>query len=248
MRLLKNIIEPKRLLIAWQKPDGASTSLSNENLSQEYRPKGKRYIVGELVCKNNREFTLHYFLNTEDFKEAMNQGFQGYPAFDISLEYHRNVFDIFARRIPPRSRSDFDEYLKFYRISPGVEISDFALLGYSGAKLLSDGFSLIHPFENVVLPCELTIEVAGFRYGQGMDKINQEGFLGHEVTIKEEPENEFDQEAIGIFYDDIRIGYINRGQKNTFHNWLQHNTVKAVIERINGSKLRPNVLLYVWVS
>ncbi|HEX4044328.1 MAG TPA: hypothetical protein VHZ76_01510 [Gammaproteobacteria bacterium] len=60
--------------------------------------------------------------------------------------------------------------LEGLRLQADVQISDFALLGYSGAKLLSDGFSIIHPFAHANGPCELLLEAAGYRHIQQSDK------------------------------------------------------------------------------
>lgn len=239
MQLLTNIIEPKRLLLAWQASDATSS------------PKGKRYIIGELVREldHTGNIFFRYMVDSKDFTDAKNLGFQGYPAFNIESENHQNAFDTFARRIPPRTRSDFQEYLKFLRIDPNVIISDFALLGYSGASLPSDAFSFIHPFENVIPPCELVIEIDGFRYHAGQDKKLHDDFKGSEVTIEKEPNNQYDKDAIKICHEGDIIGHIKRGQTEAFSGWIDKNcNIKAVIEKINGIPDRPNVLLYVWVK
>ena len=58
---------------------------------------------------------------------------------------------------PPRSRGDFGRFLGALRIKADAEISDFALLGYSGAKLPDDDFTVIHPFENASVPFEFMV-------------------------------------------------------------------------------------------
>src|SRR4051812_28394155 len=124
MHLIQKIIEPKRLLIIWQ-------ALQNEIGT------GKRYIVGELEHQHNNTL-LRYYLNTPDFKDAIALGFKGFVFFDLNQEIHDlNVMGALARRIPPRERTDFDDFLRYNRIEPSVgrTMSDFALLGYTGGKL-----------------------------------------------------------------------------------------------------------------
>jgi len=52
------------------------------------------------------------------------------------------------------------------RLKPDIHLSNFALLGYPGAKLPSDGFSIIHPFNDAKSEVELILEAAGFRHIQ----------------------------------------------------------------------------------
>src|SRR4030042_2769470 len=96
------------------------------------------------------------------------------------------------RRLPPRSRGDFGRYLDSLRIQKDAEISDFALLGYSGAKLPDDDFTVVNTFENAVPPFELLLHVQGYRYYVArlpLASIKP----GQEANFQAEPENEFDQ-------------------------------------------------------
>lgn len=148
------------------------------------------------------------------------------------------------RRLPPRTRGDFPQYLEGLRLKPNVEISNFGLLGYSGAKLLSDDFSIIHPFDHTEGPCELLLEAAGYRHLQNQNKtsiqIDQSAFFTKEF-------NEVTQEEIiRIDVDGIHIGYVNRGLVPTFLDWMKNNRIEgAWVEKINGSPGKPAVYLYV---
>lgn len=230
--IIKHIHEPKTLLLVWQPPEGTSRV---------------RCIVGELIREElSGVVTLKYLEGTADFRKASELGFVGYPAFsNTRKEYHNGVVDAFLRRLPPRSRGDFKNYLELLRLDVNSEFSDFALLGYSGAKLPSDGFSIINPFEDVIGPCEFVTEVAGFRY---RDISIEDVSVGDEITLVPEPNNEYDTMAIKVMLGANHIGYINRGQLKAFHIWLANNNVKASIERVNGRDNRPLIYLYVEIS
>src|SRR3990167_8972072 len=126
MRFIEHIIEPTKLLLAWQSSD------------EKHRT---RYIVAELTSTRD-DVELVYLPETKDFIEAQKHGFKDYPAFQDINKTHHHVLDAFMRRLPPRKRGDFSQYLESLRLKPDTKMSDFALLGYSGAKLLSDGFSI----------------------------------------------------------------------------------------------------------
>ncbi|MCD6038940.1 MAG: hypothetical protein K0S27_340 [Gammaproteobacteria bacterium] len=76
-----------------------------------------RYIVAELNRMENG-INLTYLVNTEDFRKAQNKGFKSYTAFQDIHKIHHNVLDAFMRRLPPRTRGDFSEYMEGLRLKP----------------------------------------------------------------------------------------------------------------------------------
>lgn len=232
MRFIEHIIEPTELLLAWQ-------SSSEEDRS--------RYIVGRLH-RTDAEITLQYLVDTPDFRKARDIGFDLYPAFKDEHTTYSNVLDAFMRRLPPRKRGDFPQYLEGLRLKPDVDVSDFALLGYSGAKLLADGFSIIHPFNNVKGPCEILTEVAGFRHIKKNDGI--EAKIDTPVSFEiEEFHPVTQQPAIKIITNGTHLGYVNRGLIATFLNWIADNRItNAWVEKANGTPDRPTAYIYVEVA
>lgn len=255
---IRHVIEFDKLLLLWQAP-----------VSKD--PSRLRYIVGEIVRKipgkselqskpenleissESEQITLHYLKDSTDFKKAQSLGFDGYAAFKIDkIDHTINVLDAFMRRLPPRSRTDFSEYLKNLRLPENLSssLSDFALLGYSGAKLPSDGFSIIPCFESVPKPFEFLMEVAGFRHldQQAEIKLN-EIILGTPAQFEKEPQNPIDPHAIRILMQNQKIGYVPRGYLSAFHQWMEKAyTLKGVVERKNGEITVPSLYLFVAVS
>lgn len=232
MHFIEHIIEPNKLLLAWQSSD------------EEHRT---RYIVAELNRAKNDQIMLAYLVNTDDFRKAQSKGFESYPAFpDINKTYD-NVLDAFMRRLPPRTRGDFPQYLEGLRLKPDLQLSDFALLGYSGAKLPSDGFSIIHPFNSVLGACELLVEAAGYRHIKKNNdiKIN----TNDPASFSKEFNDATQAEAIHITSNGQHIGYINRGLIPAFIDWMQTERITdAWIEKINGVPGKPTAYIYVKIS
>lgn len=232
MRRIEHIIEPDRLLLFWQTP--------GERL---------RMLVAELI-RNGDDADLVYLKNGEDFSNAQNSGFEGYPGFDIEKDIHKNVLTSFMKRLPPRSRGDFDRFLDALRINPDIkdEITDFALLGYSGAKLPDDDFTVIHPFEKASVPFELMLPVQGYQHYQEqlpLDKLSED----MQAYFEAESDNPHDPEAVKIIVNGVIAGYVCRGLTRSFHKWMQANlTITAYIERINGTQQKPAVYLYISVE
>lgn len=239
MNWIEHIVEPKRLLLVWQAPD--------------HMLNRRRYAVGE-VSFNGERFVFQYFdqsrfeIENDGAKLLTLEplGFQGYAAFKTKQAIHREgVLETLLRRLPPRDRSDFAAYQQHFRIKPDTKISDFALLAYTEAKLPNDGFSLVDPLQHDVQWCERMLEVAGFRH-----HTPQNGALsvGANVELRCEPENLYDKNAVGVFFDGHSIGYLNRLQALTFSHWMTERHVLAKLERINGTADRPTAYVFVRVA
>lgn len=232
MRFIQHLIEPDRLILTWQAQDTPSRS---------------RYIVGQLVRKGTR-VELQYFFGSADYIEAASHGFRGYPAFPNKegATHDNQVVEAFIRRLPPRSRSDFSRFLELRGINSNEKISDFALLGYTGARLPDDGFELVHPFDEVTEPYELIIEIAGFRYASEVpiDNLSEE----QAVDFVRDSENPHDARAIRIEHNGRKLGYLDRGRLDLFHKHLDAgDAIQGEIVRKNGTAERPLVYVYTQI-
>jgi hypothetical protein len=237
---LENICEPTLLILAWQAPD---------HLKERFR-----WAVGE-VKSTSDGFSLRYFAPGQEFEnhnggrtfdQIIALGYAGYAAFPIKVREHTSgVLEAFNRRLPPRGRSDFAEYMKHFRLKDYSSLSNFALLGKTEATLPSDGFSIVDPLDGSASCCDLLLEVAGFRY-YAKDLGNSVS-IGTMVEINTEPENKFDANAVRFSLNGLTVGYVNRLQAPAFHQWIKNNKISAVVERINGKVERPRVFLFVRV-
>lgn len=232
MNTLQHIVEPARLLLTWQPSD------------EQVSPRTRR-VIGEVRAESNGQTVFRYLKNTLDFEEAKKAGFRGFPAFDERQdETNQGVIESLMRRLPPRKREDFSEYLAQHRLPDPFSHSDMALLGYTGARLPSDGFALVPDFPADAVPCDFLMEVAGFRHVSRKDIESIR--VGDEITFQVDAKNPVDTDALAVVHQGHYIGYVNRAIKHIFHNWLQSHHVVASVERLNGKPDRP--LVYVRVS
>lgn len=229
---INNIIEPNRLLLRWQ---------STKSIEKSGRT---HWIIGELERSNN-DANLKYLEGKEDFDHAKLLGFTGYPGFSLNHPLHVNALSAFTKRLPPKSRKDFSDYLMFFCIPPHAELSEFALLGYTMARLPSDGFSIIHPFDDVEGNFEFVTEIAGFRYYGGLKR----GFkTGDHVEFQEEPENKFDPMAVQVIFNGEKIGNITKGHIEPIRKLLANCKIangKAI--RIIERKDHPRAFIFVTI-
>jgi hypothetical protein len=235
-----HVVDPHRLFLAWQAPDQFGDRF--------------RWAVGE-ITREESSYTFRYLQGAQF--EKLNQGrtesgltalgYRGYPAFKPRQIVHtQNVLAPFLRRVPPRGRSDFSDYKEQFRLRADTEVSDFALLGITEAKLPSDGFSLVDPLNDETLPRELLLEVAGHRYYRNL--MPRPPLVGENVEVLPEPNNKHDPNAIMLLIDDQCVGYINRLQAKAFSRWIPQARMTAIVERVNGNADRPRLFIFVRVD
>jgi hypothetical protein len=229
MTALSYIVEPEALLLTWQPLD-------------EKSPNRTRRIVARIEKAGDTGASFHYLSDTDDYRSAIDAGFKGHPAFHLGSKiFSEGVMESFLRRLPPRKREDFSDFLKLHRLPVPFTFSDFALLAYTGARLPSDGFAVVPCFDENKVPCDFILEVAGFRHelGAAVDSIQ----IGDEISFQIENNNLYDADAIAIIHNEVRIGYVNRALKDVVRSWIKNSSVTSKIERINGKSDRP--LVYV---
>lgn len=234
MNPLQHIVEPEHLLLTWQPAD-------------EQAPSRTRRVVAEIRRLPDGQAAFRYLRDSVDFAAATQAGFRGFPAFPLDQsETRHGVLEALMRRLPPRSREDFADYLALHRLPHPFRYSDFALLGYTGARLPSDGFALVPVFPDDAVPCDYLMEIAGVRHVIGNDIASIR--VGDPVTFEEDRENPVDPDALVVLYQGRRIGYVNRALRRTFHQWLSKHHVRAQVERQNGKPERPVVFIRVSVN
>lgn len=231
---ITHLLEPSRLLLVWQRPmvDGGRRS---------------RRVVGEIVRKNGDEGVFRYLTESEDFQEAREEGFQGYPAFRMNRSVHEiNVMEAFMCRLPSRKRGDFADYLAAHSLPSDFAGSDFSLLAHTGARLPGDGFELLPDLSELQNPFEIIVEVAGTRHQNDVDlsSVSAED----QVSLLAEPMNKFDPDAIEVIHGKGgRLGYIPKPYCQTLRPWIDDGHLTASIQKLNGRPDRRLVYLRISV-
>lgn len=232
---VEHIVEPTKLLLVWQAPD----HMANR----------RRWAVA-CVDVAFESWQLRYFDETEfsvanagaSLDEPMELGFEGYPAFYRRAKqavFTSGVREALMRRLPPRTRADFTEYVRRFGFKDAKNISDAALLAYTEGKLPSDGFSLVGELERSLQVGDIILDVAGARYqsfGEACPALP-----GEPLSLKREPDNEHDPQAIEIYWKGLKVGYVNRMQAEVVGYWMEHRKVSLVVQRVNGRVGNPKI-------
>ncbi|MNZ06724.1 hypothetical protein D3C78_234810 [compost metagenome] len=226
MESINYIFEPQRLVLAWHNPTG----------------NGTRLVVGEL-CRDGQATYFRYLPGTADFAQARNEGFFNFPAFDIQKSgadaLHHSALDVFMKRLPPRKRADFKEYLQQYNLPHDFSGSDFALLAYTGAKLASDTFELYPDIRNAKSPIDFVIDIAGVRhYVEHREELPE----GDPIQLVIDDDNLHDKNAVRILYNGRLIGYIGRVYAAGVRELMRSGSLSASILKVSSFKDKIRVL------
>ncbi|MDE1226124.1 hypothetical protein MCT03_18215 [Vibrio aestuarianus] len=226
--MIENSIHVNTLFLTWQ---------SN-------RDRNQRYLVGALK-KLESGFEFSYLTETQDYSDAIAQGFLGYPAFPLNKgSFTNDVMTTFMKRLPPRSRRDFKRYLVNHHLPEEFDGNDFDLIAHTGIQLPSDGFDLIPNLEEADIPFDYLMEVAGTRYYLDFEQSSAIQ-LGSKVSLRCENENEFDCNAVAMFVNQTKIGYVNKLFCQTVRK-LMEREVDCYVAKVSGTSERP--LIYVMLS
>ena len=231
--------EPKELTLAWQAPESVKDRT--------------RWAIGKLTHRDSGN-TFTYFddeafrtLNAgREISELRRYGYAGYPAFDLrknpSRVFTTGVMEAFLRRLPPRSRPDFRDYLAYFRFRETTDLSPMALLALTEAKLPSDGFSLIDRLDPDARACDLVFEIAGHRHYASTRSALSEGMR---LDLVPEPSNDYDPLAIRVEAEGALIGYANRLQAPSIGSWLSHRATACWLMRLNGKQESPKAFAFL---
>lgn len=195
----------------------------------------RRYIIGKLI-KDNDKYSFQY-LSASGLEKAKAVGFEHYPAFPkLDKIYDEEVLTTFSRRLVNPARSDYEKFLKYW-CAENFKNNNFALLGLTGAKLQTDTFEFIAPHYET--PAAFYTEVAGLHHADEnlLNEIKAtENF--EDISLKPEPENQYDPDAVKVLYKGFELGYIKIVHSTCIAKAFKaHRNISAKIKNIikNGS-------------
>ena len=82
----------------------------------------------------------------------------------------------------------------------------------------------------------LDCHIAGFTYYDGLEVIDQLT-LGAMVTLKAEPENPYDPDAVAVYFGETKLGYIPRIKNNALSQLLYFGYGDIIEARISSRNL-----------
>lgn len=100
----------------------------------------------------------------------------------------------------------------------------------------------------VTIPCLINDWLLRYAYEYEICLIDHtaaefEHLLGREISFMQEPENPHDENAVAVYCDSVKIGYVYRvNHQDMFNSWIEHNEhIFAYIYSIDAEK---NTIVY----
>ena len=227
MDLITDPIQTQRALLTWQRPLDQSGSRD-------------RIAVAELVqCEKGMSFS---YLSEELLGPAYKAGFNGYPGLALNTKHKpETATDVLMRRLPSRSRPDFQEFIETFGLSWEARFTGLSLLAYTGARLVGDSFGVAETFEGFDHPFRYVFDIAGYRRYRN-DALDLA--LEEPVIFQHEPTNPIDPDAVQVVRcNDTRLGYVNRIQSQPVRRWLARGSIEAYVFRLNGRPAYPRLFV-----
>ncbi|MBD3676057.1 MAG: DNA-binding protein [Planctomycetaceae bacterium] len=210
------------LFVAWQNP-----------ISRSFYPVARLAQVVQSVCSECFEFV--YIQNARDA-----EGFQPFSSFPDFKQIYRSkeLFPLFANRVPSSNRSDYQEYLRYLGL-PDANNSPITLLSRSSGQRRTDTLEL---FPLPTFEPDFGYRTWFWSHGiRHLESSNQERVLKlakeEEIFPSIDQSNTFDSQAIKLLSNDqIHIGFMPSYLLDDAHTLQEMcQTCEIFVERVNPS-------------
>ena len=225
--MITDPIQTRRALLTWQRP-------------LEQPGSRDRFAVAELEqCEGGVAFS---YLDEDSLAPALEVGFRGYPGLALGDTHEADTaLDVLSRRLPPRDRPDFHDFMETFGLSPQADFSDLSLLAYTGARVTSDSFGVTETFDGFDRHFRYVFDVSGYRHYRN-DALDLG--IDEPVVFRHEPANEYDSHAVEVARQDgARLGYVNRLQAQTVRGWIERGSIDACVFSLNGRSAYPRLFV-----
>lgn len=202
------------------------------------QPDRRWWPVGRL----SHDGSQYVFTYTKGALSAAQGGFHPLLSFpDLDEVYvSRELFPLFANRLPPRSRPDYQDYVEWLDLAPGGSDA-MGMLARSGGQRETDMFEVFPvPAPSPEGRYESTFFVHGLRH-RGAEAENEVRRLapGEPLVLQPDPENPYDPRALRVLTTvrGVHLGFVPRYLCDDVHA-LQHaagqDEVHVQVRRINS--------------
>ena len=189
--------------------------------------------------------SLHYLENSR------SQGFDGYPGLPIWGKANNRVgFEVLRRRLPSTEREDYSEMLERLGLPAEFDRDDhLTMLAYTGARRVSDSFSICETFDGFDRPFTYMFDLANIRRDGNLE-VCAKLRPGEAMEFVRDEDNEYDANAIKVVRRDgkQRAGYINRIQAKTVGRWVDEGRIEAEVFKFNGRAKCPRLFVRTYVD
>jgi hypothetical protein len=208
-------------------------------------PEGTIHPIGLLIrrCDGDGErFVFSYLKLAEQLP-----GFRRLPGLpDLHHRYESPVlFPVFANRVMPRSRPDFDQLAQ--RVDLSGEADPFVVMARSGGVRQTDRIEVFSaPVHTDDERSSCLFFARGIRHVAGAAAVVDELAPGDELVLAADSENPFNGRALLLLINDRRaVGYVPDYLVEHIHELTDLNRVepRITVEHVNDAAAAPHLRL-----
>jgi hypothetical protein len=202
----------------------------------------RRHIVG--ILKRNATDGVRFSYFPDGVKAAQKEGFTPYTEFpDLNKTYDGTALEVFGQRIMKSERSDINDFLSFWEISPKYKTDKYYLLARTQGLNPSDNFEFLADY-NPVKGLSFMTDLAG------LSKLNlPKGTLveGDELSFEKEPENGYDRFAVKVKFKGQLVGYIKKIHSKVFYKSAGEN-LKIKVKALDQNGMIKRIFVRVYLG
>lgn len=219
-----------RLYVSWRAPAGSIQPIGL--LIRRWDAEGERFIYAYLKLAEQLEQT---------------EGFRPLPGLPELHERYESpvLFPVFANRLMPRSRPDFD--LLARRVDLSGQADPFEVMARSGGLRQTDRIEVFSgPVHTEDERSSCLFFARGIRYVPGAAEAVDELAPGDELVLGTDPENPFNSRALRLLVRDGRVvGYVPDYLVEHVHELTDLNEAqpRITVEHVNDATAAPHLRL-----
>jgi hypothetical protein len=186
--------------------------IGNIFLTWKKGPGSRRIAVAKIARSATDIGRFHYL--PENVEIAKKEGFSFYTGFpDTNKVYTENVLDILGQRISKSERNDLKDFYDFWCVDSSRKNDVFYMLAMTQGLLPTDNFEFLADF-NPVKDLVFISEISGLSVSKLSPDLIK---IGDKLSFNREPDNEYDDKAVELFFNGIKLGYVKAIHSNVFY-------------------------------
>jgi hypothetical protein len=208
------------------------------NISLCWRPKSgeRRHIVG-VIHQSASGITFKY--NDAARKLENFTPLASFP--DLNQEYNINVLENFSQRLTRAERPDIQRYYDFWKIEPEYRDDKLYILAKTQGLQAGDMFEFLADY-NPIKGMNFVSEICGLSHAQlPSDTLK----IGDQLKWKAEPDNMHDKNAIALYKENIKLGYVKLVHNRVFAKHRGNIQIEVMSIETNGHLNKAYIRIYL---
>lgn len=204
-------------------------------ISWRKKPSDRRFLVALLQRTNSGNMSFKYL---EDYEKAKKEGLTNIIGFGKDAEKltSNELAIIISLRLVSKDKEDKEEFLEFWEAEKVND--DFLLLALTQGKSPSDNFEFLADYTRLnQKKINFVTDISGLSHLKIDASFVKEGDT---LTYKLEKDNEIDSNAIAVYKEEVKLGYIKRAHNILF---TKNTTLKLTVKTVYSNGIIKQIFI-----